>query len=56
VDIPDDVRLGQGQQVIVALEVAGPVLEPFATVVCFLQPVGLDHGAHGAIEDEDAVL
>ena len=54
-DLGDDLRLGQQQQVVVALDVARPVGETLATVVRFFQPIALDHGAHAAVEDEDAL-
>ena len=54
VNLADDRRLGQRQQIVVALEIAGPVAEPFAPVVGFLQAVALDHGAHRAVQDQDA--
>ena len=54
VDVLDDLRLGEVQQVVVALQVAGPVLEALAAKSRFVQMVALDHGAHGAIEDDDA--
>ena len=54
VNLADDRRLGQRQQIVVALEIAGPVAEAFAPVVGFLQAVALDHGAHRAVQDQDA--
>jgi len=53
VDGTDDVGLGQHQQVVVALEVTGPVGEALAAEVSLAQPVLLDHCAHRAVEDED---
>ena len=29
--------------------------EPLAAEVGLVQPLGLDHGAHGAVDDEDAL-
>ncbi len=54
VNVLDDLRLGQRQQVVVALEVARPVAEPFAAVAGLVELVALDHGAHGAVQDQDA--
>ena len=31
------------------------ILEALAAIARLVQPVALDHGAHGAIEDEDAL-
>src|SRR5699024_11367947 len=39
----------------VAAQLAGPVGAPFASVVGLGQRVPLDHRAHRAVEDEDAV-
>ncbi len=66
-DAADDVRLGQQQQVVAALHVhmvvrevatlAGVVAVQLGTAVVRLgQFVALDHGAHGAVEDQDAFL
>ncbi|MCY1284935.1 hypothetical protein D9M70_338560 [compost metagenome] len=52
----DHVRAAQQQQVVVALHVARPVGEAGAAVVLFLQLVALDHGAHAAVEDQDALF
>jgi hypothetical protein len=49
------VRPGQHQQVVVAFYVTGPVGKPLATVIRFLQRMALDHGAHAAIQDQDAL-
>ena len=50
----DDVRAGQHQQVVGAPQVRWVVAEPLAAEGGLVQLVGLDHGAHGAIEDQDA--
>ena len=55
VDRGHQLRLGQRQQVVVALEVAGPVGEALAAVAGLVGPVALDRGAHRAVEDEDAL-
>ena len=46
----------QHQQVAVVLQVLGVVLEALAAVVGLGQLEALDHRAHGAVEDEDALL
>jgi hypothetical protein len=46
-------RLGERQQVVVALEVLTPVGEPLPAVVGLGQLVPLDHRAHRAVQDED---
>ena len=53
VDASDDVRLRQIEDVVVASQVRVMVCEPFAAVVLLHKLVLLDHGAHGAIDDED---
>jgi hypothetical protein len=37
-----------------SLEIDVPVRETLATIIRLLQLVGLDHGAHGAIQNQDA--
>jgi hypothetical protein len=32
-----------------------PVFKPFAAEISFFQGMALDHGAHGAVEQHDAV-
>ena len=49
----DDRRLGQGEEVVVPLEIAGPVGEPLAPVVPLTQLVALDHRPHGPIQHQD---
>ncbi len=44
------------QQVVVALQVTRPVAETLAAVVRFAQLVALDHGAHGTVQEQDALL
>ena len=51
----DDLRLGDRQQVVVALLVVGVVGEPLPAVVGLGQAVPLDHRAHRPVEDEDAL-
>ncbi len=52
-DRTDHIRTREHQQVIVALYIARPVGETFATVVLFLELVALDHGAHAAIKNQN---
>ncbi len=55
-DVADDLRLGDGQQIIVALEVARVVSKALAAIIRLLERIALDHGAHGAVEDQDALF
>ena len=55
-DSADDVRAAEDQQVVVTLYIAWPVGKAGAAIVLFLQLVALDHGAHAAVEDQDAFL
>ena len=55
-DLADDLRLRQHQQVVVALQVVRVVGEALAAIVGLVEPVALDHRAHGAVEDQDALL
>ena len=41
------------EQVVAAAQVARMVGEPVAAVLRLVQPVLLDHGAHGTVEDQD---
>ena len=55
VNVFDDLGPGQHQQVVATLEIVRPVLEPLAAERGFIQPVLLDHRAHGAVENDDAL-
>ena len=56
VQVCDDVRPGQAQDVVVALHLAWVVLEPVAAVVGFGQAPLLEHHAPGSVEDQHALL
>ena len=56
VDLADDLGLGEHEEIVVALEIARVLLEARAAIAGLVQLVALDHGAHGAIQDEDALL
>ena len=53
VDLLDDLRPGQREDVVAPLEVAGMVPEPPAAEPRLVQAPGLDHGPHGAVQDQD---
>ena len=55
-DIADDLRLGQGEKVVVALQLAGMIAEARAAKIIFAQLEALDHHAPGAIEQQQALL
>ncbi len=54
-DVADHVRARQAQQFVVALHVLVEVLETLAAVLRLAQLEALDHGAHGTVEDGDAL-
>ncbi len=56
VDVLDRVRLRQDQEIVVAPEVAMEILKPFAAKRGFVVLQPLNHGAHGAVEHQDALL
>ena len=51
----DNMRLRQHQQFVVAFDVVGEIRETCAAIRFFIQLVALDHGAHRAIEHENAL-
>jgi hypothetical protein len=53
VDPLDDLRLRQVEQVVVALQIARPVLEPLAAVAGLVRSVPLDRRAHRAVDHHD---
>ena len=56
VDVANDIWTGDGEHLVVAFEVDGVVLEWFITKVRFIQPDLLNHGAHGAVDDDDTLV
>ena len=65
-DVPNHVRAGDGQQLVVALHVVGKVGETVACAICalvaftpvlgFTQLEALNHGAHGTIQNCNTLL
>ena len=55
VDILDRLGLAEDQQVVVALLVAGAADKSVAAEMVFVEAEPLDLGAHGAVEDKDAL-
>ena len=55
VDLADDVGPRELEQLVVALQVLRMVLEALAAVGRLVEPVALDHRAHRAVEDHDAL-
>ncbi len=56
VDLADHVRARQAEEVVVAEQGGGVGAEMVAAEVVLGEGVPLDHGAHGAVKDEDAVV
>ncbi len=54
-DLADDIRPGQRQQVVVARQVARMILETLAPEIHLFQFLCLDHGAHRAIKYQNAL-
>ena len=55
-NLVDDVRLAEYQQIVVAFDITRVVFEPRAAIVRLLEVIALDHGAHGPIQNQDALL
>ncbi len=55
VDLFDEVGAREAEQIVVALQVVGMGAQAFAAKVRLLQAEGLDHRAHRAIQDGDAL-
>jgi hypothetical protein len=52
----DQFGLREREEIVVALEVGGPVAEARAAIARLREPVILDHRAHRAVEDEDPAI
>ena len=55
-DVPDDLRLGQGEKVVVALQVRRMIAETLAPEILFTQLEALDHHAPRAVQQQQAFL
>ena len=55
VNVADRVRAAQVEQIVVAAHLAVPRVEARAAIAFLAQAERLDHGAHGAVEHEDAL-
>ena len=53
VDTANDFRLREHEEIVVAFEVARPILEPLAAIIGFHELMALDHGPHRAIENKN---
>ena len=56
VDFANHIRAREQQQLVVAFNVVRVVGETLAAVIRLPELVALDHGAHGTVEDENALL
>ncbi len=54
-NVADGVGLGEDQKIVVATQVAMPILEARAAKAGFVELQILDHRAHGAVEHENAL-
>ena len=55
VDFYDDLGFGQAQKLVVAFEIGAVRGKALAAKICFLQHLGLYHGAHRTIDDENSL-
>ena len=53
--VADFFRLAEVEQIIVAAHLAVPGVEARAAIALLVEAERLDHGAHGAVEHEDAL-
>ena len=56
VDGAHDLRSGQTEEVIIALQRMWKIPEAIAAVTAFVETIPLDHGSHGPVDDEDTLL
>ena len=54
-DVAHRLRPGEVEQIVVAAHFAVPGIEARAAVAVLVEPERLDHGAHGAVEHQDAL-
>ena len=51
VDVVDDFRLSNAEQIVIAFQILGMLEEFLAPEIAFFQLVPLDHGAHSTVDD-----
>ena len=51
----DHFRLGQHQQIVIAFQIAAPVGETLTAEIALIQTIALDHGAHAAVQHQNAL-
>ena len=54
-DVADQAWLRQRKKVVVTAQLARPVAKTRAAVILLREARALDHGAHGAIQQEDPI-
>ena len=54
-DVADRFRLAEDEQIVVAAHLPVPGIEARAAIALLVEPERLDHGAHGAVEHQDAL-
>ena len=54
-EIANDFGLGQRKEIIISLQVRRPFAETLATIIRLLKLITLNHGAHRAVENKDAL-
>ena len=54
-DVADRLGPGEVEEIVVAAHLAVPRVEAGAAVARLVEAEGLDHGAHGAVEHQDAL-
>jgi hypothetical protein len=54
-DVLDEARLGEHEQVVVAADVPPVIAESLATIIRLVELVLLDHRAHGTVQEDDAL-
>ena len=51
----DQIRPHQTQEIVISFEIDRMQREPLAPVVGLREWIGLNHGAHGAVQDQNAL-
>ena len=55
-DVGHNIRSGQDQHIVVAPQIMPVRSEALPAKVRFSEPAALDHGTHGAVNDQDTLL
>ena len=53
-NVTNDLRLAEGEEIVVPLQITRPIFKPFTSIRRLIQLMSLNHGAHRTIKHQNA--